>query len=68
MMSEGRYKITFFASRMIDVGEELFFDYDGQGILYKNFKEKYPFIRSTKKHGSKNIKEKWLLSIFVDCK
>ena len=29
MMSEGRYKIGFYASRLIEIGEELFFNYDG---------------------------------------
>ena len=53
MMSEGRYKIGFYASRLIEVGEELFFNYDGQGLLYQNFKEKYPFIRSSRRQSNK---------------
>lgn len=44
IFSEGRYKIAFYAERDIEAGEELFFDYDGEGELYKNYKHKYPFI------------------------
>jgi SET domain-containing protein len=37
--------VVFFAKRDIKCGEELFFDYDGTGMLEKNHKEKYPFIK-----------------------
>jgi SET domain-containing protein len=49
MVSEGRYKIGFYANRLIEAGEELFFNYDGEGKLYANFREKYPFIKGSKR-------------------
>ena len=42
-----------YASRNINKDEELFFDYDGDGTLFKNYKDKYPFIKErlkTQKH------------------
>lgn len=44
-MSEGRRVVVFFAKRDIKRGEELFFNYDGTGMLEKNHKHKYPFIK-----------------------
>lgn len=35
---------AFFASRDIEAGEELFFNYDGDGQIAKHHAEKYPFI------------------------
>lgn len=48
VLTEGRIKVAFYATRDIEEGEELFFDYDGEGLLYKNYKDKYPFIKSKK--------------------
>ena len=31
---QGNFVIAFYANRNIEVGEELFFNYDGQGLLY----------------------------------
>lgn len=50
ILTQGRYKIGFYAERDIEMGEELFFDYDGEGELYKNYKDKYPFINSKAKN------------------
>jgi hypothetical protein len=48
VLSGGRYKVGFFAKRHILPGEELFFDYDGTGKLYKYYQEKCPFIHKKK--------------------
>lgn len=47
VLSQGRYKIGFYAEREIEPGEELFFNYDGAGDLYRNHRDKYPFIKSS---------------------
>jgi hypothetical protein len=44
-LSEGKRVVVFFAKRDMKCGEELFFDYDGTGMLEKNHKENYPFIK-----------------------
>ena len=49
ILTQGRYRIAFFALRDIVPDEELFFNYDGSGELYKNYKQKYPFIREKKR-------------------
>jgi SET domain-containing protein len=48
VFTDGSYKIGFYAMRDIEKGEELFFDYDGEGQLYKHYKDKYPFIKNKK--------------------
>lgn len=47
-MSNGVYVIVFFAKKDIAVGDELYFNYDGAGDLFKNHKTKYPFIKKPK--------------------
>lgn len=49
ILTEGKYKIGFYATRDIEREDELFFDYDGEGQLYKNYKHKYPFIQDKKR-------------------
>ncbi len=46
---QGVSHIGFYAERDITKGEELLFDYDGEGNLFKNHRHKYPFIRNKKK-------------------
>jgi SET domain-containing protein len=48
LLTEGRFKIAFFARKDLEPDDELFFDYDGEGQLYENYKEKYPFINKKK--------------------
>jgi hypothetical protein len=45
MFSEGRFKTVLYAKKNIKKGEELFFDYDVEGNISKNFPGKYPFIK-----------------------
>jgi hypothetical protein len=47
-MSNGVNVIVFFAKKDIAIGEELYFNYDGEGDLFKNHKTKYPFIKKSK--------------------
>lgn len=53
ILSEGRYKIGFYANINIEVGEQLFFNYDGEGMLFKHYRDKYPFIKSNSKKSAK---------------
>ena len=53
--SNGNYYIALYAARDIKAGEELTFNYDGNGLLYKNHRDKYPFIRPPKAKWSKLI-------------
>ena len=43
--SNGTEYIALYASKNIMEGEELQFNYDGKGLLYKDHRDKYPFIK-----------------------
>lgn len=49
--SNGTEYIALFAMRDIREGEELSFNYDGNGKLYKDHRDKYPFIKPPKKNN-----------------
>jgi hypothetical protein len=42
-----------YAKKDIKKGEELFFNYDTEGQICKNFPGKYPFIKKSKKKAGK---------------
>ena len=52
MFSEGKFLTALYAKKNIKKGEELFFDYDLNGEILKNFSVKYPFIKQKKKIAS----------------
>lgn len=47
--SNGTEMIALYANRDIREGEELTFNYDGNGNLYRVHRDKYPFILPPKK-------------------
>lgn len=51
IFSNGTYFIALFALRDIMEGEELLLDYDGNGTLYAEHRNKYPFIKAKKKNN-----------------
>ncbi len=49
MFSEGRFRTVLYANKNIKKGEELYFNYDIDGHISKNFPGKYSFIKKAKK-------------------
>ena len=60
VFSEGQRKIVLIAKRNIDKGEEILFDYDGQGILGKQFTWINDEKKINKNENNLNIREKSL--------